>query len=74
MVVDNAGEPKNTDELSSYGQTKVGNVFLARAYAKTTPETGVIHTAFNPGNLRTELQRHWHGVDITFMVSKIAFS
>ena len=72
MVVDNAGRPKDTDELSSYGQSKVGNVFLARSYAKTTPETGVVHAAFNPGNLNTDLQRHWHGIDITFMVSTLA--
>ena len=74
MVVDNAGRPKDTDELTSYGQSKVGNVFLARMHAKTTPETGVVHAAFNPGNLRTELQRHWHGIDITFMVSTLSSS
>ena len=72
MVMDNAGQPKDTDELSSYGQSKVGNVFLARTYAKTTPETGVVHAAFNPGNLSTQLQRHWHGIDITMMVSTLS--
>ena len=68
MEVDDTGRPRDTDELSSYGQSKVGNVFLARTYAKTTPETGVVHAAFNPGNLRSELQRHWHGLDLTLMV------
>ena len=74
MIVDNAGRPKNMDELFSYGQSKVGNVFLARTYAKTTQRTGVVHAAFNPGNLRTELQRHWHGIDITFMVGTLSTS
>ena len=69
MEVDDTGRPKDMDELSSYGQSKVGNVFLARAFAKTTPQTGVVHASFNPGNLRTDLQRHWHGLDLTFMVS-----
>ena len=69
MEVDGTGRPKDMDELSSYGQSKVGNVFLARMNAKATPRTGVVHAAFNPGNLRTELQRHWHGLDLTLMVS-----
>ena len=68
MELDDTGRPKDMDELSSYGQSKVGNVFLARQYAKTTSQTGVVHASFNPGNLRTELQRHWHGLDLTFMV------
>ena len=74
MVVDNAGRPMDMDELFSYGQSKVGNVFLARTHAKTTPQTGVLHAAFNPGNLSTGLQRHWHGIDITFMVSTLTSS
>ena len=71
MEVDGTGRPKDMDELSSYGQSKVGNVFLARMNAKATPRTGVIHAAFNPGNLRTELQRHWHGLDLTLMVNML---
>ncbi|KAI9687056.1 MAG: hypothetical protein M1822_002466 [Bathelium mastoideum] len=67
MELDGTGRPKDIDELSSYGQSKVGNVFLARQYAKTTPRTGIVHAAFNPGNLSSELQRHWSGLDITFM-------
>lgn len=69
MVVDDAGGLKGADELFSYGQTKVGNCFLTRTHAKTTPETGVLHAAFNSGNLKAELRRHWRGIDITFMVS-----
>ena len=68
MEIDDIGRPRNTDVLSSYGQSKVGNVFLAREYAKTTPQTGVVHACFNPGNLRTELQRHWSGITIMLMV------
>jgi retinol dehydrogenase-12 len=71
MVVDDTGRPKDTDVLSSYGQSKVGNVFLAREYAKATPQTGVVHACFNPGNLRTGLQRHWSGIVIMLMVSRL---
>ena len=74
MKVDETGRPRDMDELSSYGQSKVGNVFLARSYAKTTPQTGVVHAAFNPGNLRTELQRHWHGLDLMLMVRTLPSS
>jgi len=46
----------------NYGASKVGNYFLASQYAKHHPITpgqnGVISTCFNPGNLKTELQRH----------------
>lgn len=69
MEVDDAGRPQDTDdELSSYGQSKAGNVFLARKYAKTTPQTGVVHACFNPGNLKTGLQRHWSGLTPKLMV------
>lgn len=74
MELDDTGRPRDMDELSSYGQSKVGNVFMARTYARTTPQTGVVHAAFNPGNLRTQLQRHWHGLDRTFMVCTVPFS
>ncbi|MCJ1237158.1 hypothetical protein MMC14_005143, partial [Varicellaria rhodocarpa] len=71
MEIDDTGRPRDTDVLSSYGQSKVGNVFLAREYAKLTPQTGVVHACFNPGNLRTGLQRHWSGIVVMLMVSAI---
>ncbi|KAI2619040.1 NAD(P)-binding protein [Hypomontagnella submonticulosa] len=63
MIIESDGRPKDTGVRNNYGQTKVGNAFFAREFAKTTPQTGVVHAAFNPGNLRTELQRHWSGID-----------
>src|SRR5690348_5150266 len=59
MQLEESGRPTDQDVLLSYGQTKTGNVFLSRVYAKDTPKTGIIHAAFNPGNLLSELQRHW---------------
>ncbi|CAG8976754.1 hypothetical protein HYALB_00010478 [Hymenoscyphus albidus] len=65
MVLDVDRRPKDDG-------TKYGNAFLARECAKGTPQTGVVHAAFNPGNLRTELQRHWtgaaHWVTDTFLL------
>lgn len=71
MEVDDTGRPRETNVLSSYGQSKVGNVFLAREYGKTTPQTGVVHACFNPGNLRTELQRNWSGIGVKLMVGTL---
>ncbi|KAF7926706.1 uncharacterized protein EAE97_010215 [Botrytis byssoidea] len=62
ILLNDDGSLKDVGVTANYSQTKVGNVFLARECAKTTPQTGVVHTAFNPGNLRTELQRHWTGL------------
>lgn len=74
MKVDDAGRPKDVEDVMvSYAQSKVGNVFLSREYAKTTPQTGVVHASFNPGNLRTPLQRHWSGLLVTFIVSILFF-
>ncbi|KAI9643816.1 short-chain alcohol dehydrogenase [Ciborinia camelliae] len=61
IVINDDGSLKDQGVTANYSQTKVGNVFLARECAKTTSQTGVVHTAFNPGNLRTELQRNGTG-------------
>ncbi|KAI1158691.1 NAD(P)-binding protein [Nemania serpens] len=62
IVLEANGAPSDQGVTANYSQSKVGNVFLARECAKATPETGVVHAAFNPGNLRSELQRHWTGI------------
>ncbi|CAK3813067.1 Hypothetical predicted protein [Lecanosticta acicola] len=61
----NADGSPNSSEVSNevnYGQTKTGNFFFSKEFARSTPENGVVHVCFNPGNLRTELQRHWGGI------------
>ncbi|KAI1328692.1 hypothetical protein F5Y16DRAFT_368427 [Xylariaceae sp. FL0255] len=58
---DGSGKPADMGVKPNYGATKVGNAFFAREFAKATPENGIVHVAFNPGNLATELQRHWTG-------------
>ncbi|KAI0104820.1 NAD(P)-binding protein [Nemania sp. FL0031] len=63
IVIEDDGRPTDQGVKPNYAQTKVGNVFFAREFSKTTPQTGIVHAAFNPGNLRTELQRHWTGLD-----------
>ncbi|TGO21908.1 hypothetical protein BPAE_0194g00130 [Botrytis paeoniae] len=69
ILINDGGSLKDVGVPANYSQTKVGNVFLARECAKTIPQTGVVHTAFNSGNLRTELQRHWTGLTSKITVS-----
>jgi len=43
-----------------YAISKTGNLFYASEYAKlcAAENTGIVTTSFNPGNLKTELQRY----------------
>jgi retinol dehydrogenase-12 len=68
MDVEDTGKPEAQDALMSYGQSKTGNVFLAQHYAKDTAQNGIVHVAFNPGSLRSNLQRHWSSLGMTLMV------
>ena len=74
MELDYNGRPEDKGLQMNYGQSKVGNLFLARHFALATPQTGVIHACFNPGNLKTELQRHWEGLVPKLMVSSFLSS
>ena len=63
MVLDESGAPKVLDnQQTNYGQTKVGNVFLAVKTQELYGSQGVRSVSFNPGNLKTELQRHSTGL------------
>ena len=61
-----APEPSTKRTMMNYGMSKVGNLFLASQFAVRNPikegGKGVVSLAFNPGNLRTELQREMTGL------------
>lgn len=71
MILDKDGKPvvgtKEVTNEVNYAQTKAGNYFFAAELARNEKSagTGVVHVAFNPGNLRTELQRHFKGIGAT---------
>ena len=71
IQVDNDGRPQNKGVEQNYAQSKVGNLFLARIYASETPQNGVVHLCFNPGNLKTDLQRHWRGLSPLLVVNSL---
>ena len=55
--------PKTLDDIrANYGQSKVGNVYLASVLAKRDTPSNVVHVSFNPGNLKTPLYRHMGGI------------
>ena len=57
------GAPKVlSSQQANYGQTKVGNVLLAYKTQALLREHGIVSVSFNPGNLKTELQRHSSGI------------
>ncbi|POR33079.1 Putative oxidoreductase [Tolypocladium paradoxum] len=60
---DTTGAPKIfNSQQKNYGQTKVGNVLLAVKTGELYASQGVLSVSFNPGNLKTELQRHSTGL------------
>ncbi|KAJ3037600.1 hypothetical protein HDV00_001488 [Rhizophlyctis rosea] len=53
------GAPKvHNTPSTDYAQSKAGNFFLAHEFARRYTDENVLFVAWNPGNLRTELQRH----------------
>ncbi|KAF2253863.1 short-chain dehydrogenase [Trematosphaeria pertusa] len=57
------GTPKVFDvPRTDYGQSKVGNVLLAVKLQELCRQHGIVSVSFNPGNLKTELQRHTGGL------------
>ncbi|KAM0421301.1 hypothetical protein ACHAPT_010830 [Fusarium lateritium] len=56
---DGNGSPTNhASQGVNYGQSKAGNFYLAREFAQRLKGDGVVSVAWNPGNLRSEMQRH----------------
>ena len=62
---------KGGSQQDKYTQSKTANMFLASEFAKRTKGEGVIHVAFNPGNLKSPLQRHGSPVAKFFGVSSL---
>jgi retinol dehydrogenase-12 len=52
-----------------YFQSKLGNVLVSNAMARKWAANNIISVALNPGNLKSELQRHTGGVVKMFIVS-----
>jgi len=53
---------RKTSPMTLYPQSKFGNVLVAREFAKRYAHEGIVSTAVNPGNLKTDLQRNLTGI------------
>ncbi|KAG6808463.1 hypothetical protein H0H92_004035, partial [Tricholoma furcatifolium] len=53
---------KKTASCTLYAQSKFGNVVLSNELARRYGDQGIVSTSLNPGNLRSDLQRHVHPV------------
>ena len=69
MNIDHDDRPKDKGVQPDYGQSTVGNLFLAREFARETPQNKIVHACLKPGNLSTGLQRHWSGLGSTLTLS-----
>ncbi|KAG6854132.1 hypothetical protein C0991_010296 [Blastosporella zonata] len=49
---------KKTTPFTLYSQSKFGNVVFSNELARRYGNQGIVSTSLNPGNLRTDLQRH----------------
>ncbi|TAQ83480.1 hypothetical protein B7494_g8195 [Chlorociboria aeruginascens] len=59
VVFDLNGDAKVfNDQRTNYAQAKSGNLFLASEFGQRLAGDGIVSVCFNPGNLKTELQRH----------------
>jgi NAD(P)-dependent dehydrogenase (short-subunit alcohol dehydrogenase family) len=58
VVMESNGPKVHNQPADNYGQTKAGNVLLAKEYQSQHSNDGIISNSWNPGNLKSELQRH----------------
>jgi len=78
VTLNENGEPsiESQNIQTIYGVSKAGNLFLASEFGKRTQGEGIVSVCFNPGNLRTELQRHvpkWQDMLLSLMVYRAVF-
>jgi retinol dehydrogenase 12 len=78
VTLNENGEPsiESQNIQTIYGVSKAGNLFLASEFGKRTQGEGIVSVCFNPGNLRTELQRHvpkWQDMLLSLVVYRAVF-
>ena len=61
ITFDESGDVKVQNKEKMYGMSKAGNMYLASEAARRFGKDGIISVCWNPGNLKSELQRHTGG-------------
>jgi retinol dehydrogenase-12 len=54
-----------------YNQSKLGTILISNELARRYAADGIISVALNPGNLKSELQRHLRGPQAFIVVSPL---
>ncbi|KAJ7459941.1 hypothetical protein FB451DRAFT_1505964 [Mycena latifolia] len=62
-------ERKKKGTVGLYSQSKFGNVVFSNELSRRYADQGIISVSLNPGNLKTELQRHLSSVTRTVLGS-----
>ena len=58
VILNNMDYKKDTGAWAKYGISKAGNYYYGTQFAKLHKGDGIISVSLNPGNLKTDLQRH----------------
>ncbi|KAK5175562.1 short-chain alcohol dehydrogenase [Saxophila tyrrhenica] len=67
VVMESAGPKVHGQNGVNYAQSKAGNVLLAKGYQAEHSKDGIVSNSWNPGNLKSELQRHVPSVGTMLM-------
>ncbi|THH10679.1 hypothetical protein EW146_g8297 [Bondarzewia mesenterica] len=65
-------ERDKLDTYALYNQSKHANVVFAKELARRYGDKGIVSTSVNPGNLKTELQRHMDPIS-RFFTNAVAY-
>jgi len=70
--MNNLDYKQNKQGWTKYGVSKAGNVLHGKEYAKLHKDDGIVSVSLNPGNLKTDLQRHMSGL-MSYVLDFILF-
>ena len=66
---ENSSSPMTQNDVGrQYAVTKAANVLLAKEYQARYGKDGIVSNSWNPGNLKSELQRHGSWIFSLFLV------
>lgn len=69
--INNLNYKEDKSAWHKYGVSKAGNILHAKEFANRYGDDGIISTALNPGNLKSDLQRHltsWQAWILDFFI------
>jgi len=64
---------KRMGKQGLYGQSKLGNILLSNELARQYGDQGIVSTALNPGNIRSDIQRHLSAVERFILTTLILY-